>query len=80
MTSSNWPVADCDIHRGPKGRQNSTLTFLVRFPHHDFPQAIENDTWQAPDTRGRPAAKGHVFNACPDARDAGVITLFTQCH
>lgn len=80
MTSSHCSVLDHDIHRGSKGRQNSSLACLVCFHHRDFPRAIGNDNWQAPDTRGRPAAEGHVLHACPDARDAGVITPFSQHH
>lgn len=77
MISSHQPVADHNIHRGPKGRQNSTLAFLVDFHHHDFPQAIGNDTWQA---EADLLLQGHAFNAWPDARDSGVITLLIRCH
>lgn len=60
MTSSHQSVADHNIHRGPKGREMSTLALLVDFHHHHFPQAIGNDTWQA---EAGLMLQGHAFNA-----------------
>lgn len=63
MTSSHQSVADHNIHRGPKGRERSTLASLVDFRHHHFPQAIGNDTWQA---EAGLLLQGHAFNAWAD--------------